>query len=182
MPETPIVIQDQEEEAPVSRQQVAETPHADAAWPAPRETSPAPGSDTPGTLPQPPRQEPPVIPTPIPPSIQAAPNAGQTMIIPRGAAKAATPHFIKSGNGQRFALSADRIFVGRDPGSHIRLESADISNQHAVILRRGDEFLLQDTGSTNGTFINGERIKGRQPLKDGDVVRFGNAELTFHAH
>ena len=103
------------------------------------------------------------------------------MIIPRGGGRSATPQLVAVTGGQRFSLAADRIFVGRDPDSHIHLDSSEISNQHAVILRRGDELLLQDTGSTNGTFLNGERVKGRQPLKDGDIVRFGTIELVFHA-
>ena len=68
--------------------------------------------------------------------------------------------------------------VGRDPGNDLALELFGLSRQHARIDRRADGGLnVTDLGSTNGTFINGERITGTQPLAEDDVLRFGNAEF-----
>jgi hypothetical protein len=54
------------------------------------------------------------------------------------------------------------------------------SRVHAELVCRGGSWLVVDDGmSTNGTFVNGERVQGRRPLRDGDVVRFGNTAARF---
>src|SRR5260370_12444356 len=49
----------------------------------------------------------------------------------------------------------------------------DVSARHASVIRHGDAFVLRDLGSTNGTFVNGQRIAGDVSLKNGDVIAFG---------
>ena len=72
-----------------------------------------------------------------------------------------------------------RIFVGRNPDNEIHLEDRTISGIHAVILRKEKRFLLQDAGSRNGTFLNGQAVQGRVPIREGDTIRFGRVEVTF---
>jgi class 3 adenylate cyclase len=56
-----------------------------------------------------------------------------------------------------------------------------VSSVHAEVLRLGSHWLIGDDGlSRNGTFVNGERIKGRRRLRDGDIVRVGRTTLAFH--
>lgn len=70
--------------------------------------------------------------------------------------------------------------IGRDPANDLAIESFGLSRLHARIDRRNDGGLtVTDLGSTNGTFVNGERITGTQPLAEHDVLRFGNAEFRL---
>jgi pSer/pThr/pTyr-binding forkhead associated (FHA) protein len=70
--------------------------------------------------------------------------------------------------------------VGRDAGSGIRLERDEfVSARHARIEPRTDGLWIDDLGSTNGTFVNGGRVKSGQALRPGDVVRIGETELQL---
>lgn len=70
--------------------------------------------------------------------------------------------------------------VGRGDDNTLCLSESMVSRYHAEIIRIGDDFLLRDHGSTNGTYVNGERVS-EQILTRGDVVRFGKGgpELEF---
>jgi pSer/pThr/pTyr-binding forkhead associated (FHA) protein len=70
--------------------------------------------------------------------------------------------------------------VGRDAGSGIRLERDEfVSARHARIEPRTDGVWINDLGSTNGTFVNGGRVKSGQALRPGDIVRIGETELQL---
>jgi hypothetical protein len=79
------------------------------------------------------------------------------------------------------AERTDRLTVGRDPASDIALAwDAEVSRAHAQLERVGGVWTVVDDGlSTNGTFVNGERVSGRRRLVDGDTVRFGTTTMTF---
>jgi FHA domain len=81
-----------------------------------------------------------------------------------------------------FRPGGRRINVGRVTGNELRLEHASVSKIHAaLVMNREGTLLVADTGSTNGTFINGRRIaygEARQ-IEDGDVVSFGDVEVRF---
>lgn len=129
--------------------------------------------------------------SPIPPT-QAIPSANfsgesdpsapnKTVIFTRlGAKKKPTPYLLRQEDNQRFELVSNRIFIGRSSDNGIHLNNETVSGKHAVIVKREDEILIQDTGSTNGTFLNEEEVKGRQLLKQGDLIRFGKVEMIFH--
>jgi pSer/pThr/pTyr-binding forkhead associated (FHA) protein len=69
--------------------------------------------------------------------------------------------------------------IGRDAGTGIRLDGDEFaSSQHARIEPRQDGVWVEDLGSTNGTFLNGERITAER-LQPGDVVRVGQTELRL---
>jgi adenylate cyclase len=69
--------------------------------------------------------------------------------------------------------------IGRASSASIQLVDRQVSKQHATILQRGSDFLVQDAGSRNGTVVNGERIPGEHVLKVGDEIRLGNSRLLF---
>lgn len=79
-------------------------------------------------------------------------------------------------------LDGARVTIGRDEENWLCLPAPVVSRTHAEVIRLGDDFLLRDHGSTNGSYVNDVRISERL-LVDGDVVRFGKAgpELRFRA-
>jgi hypothetical protein len=61
----------------------------------------------------------------------------------------------------------------------IRLEDPFASSRHARIFREGPVVVIEDLGSTNGTYLNGELVTGPQPLHDGDLIRIGDSEFSY---
>ncbi|MFN2242556.1 MAG: FHA domain-containing protein, partial [Anaerolineae bacterium] len=74
---------------------------------------------------------------------------------------------------------AGTINVGRSADNQIAIQDPTVSRHHAWIKAEGEEFLVFDVGSANGTFVNDERIEEPRRLESGDVVRFGDAEFVF---
>lgn len=80
--------------------------------------------------------------------------------------------------GQVFDIDADLITIGREAGNAIVLDrESTVSRRHAQLVRQNGELMVQDLGSTNGTFVNGQRISGLTPLRVGDTVQFGTASF-----
>jgi hypothetical protein len=82
------------------------------------------------------------------------------------------------------SLPADgRLTVGRDAGCDLVLAAdEEVSRLHAELELVGAHWVLADHGlSRNGTFLNGERLLGERPLRDGDMIRFGATQVRFHA-
>jgi hypothetical protein len=75
--------------------------------------------------------------------------------------------------GAAFLLEGDQITIGRDPTNTITINDAEISRRHARLSYQGGKYVLEDLGSTNGTFVNGQRLAGPRVLKSGEVVSFG---------
>ena len=75
--------------------------------------------------------------------------------------------------GKIYPLEAPEIVIGRDASNIISINDAEISRKHAKLTLQNSTYLLQDLGSTNGTFINGQRITTPQELKPGDSVTLG---------
>jgi len=80
--------------------------------------------------------------------------------------------------GESFPLDGDRMTIGRRPDSDVFLDDVTVSRDHALIVRRGDEFHLDDLGSLNGTYVNRRRIESHH-LADGDELQVGKYKLTF---
>ncbi len=80
-------------------------------------------------------------------------------------------------------MHAMRVFpfrVGRDAGNELVVEARGLSRQHAVITwSPAAQLLLTDLNSTNGTFVNRERLQAPKALQTGDVIHFGNAEFRL---
>jgi hypothetical protein len=84
------------------------------------------------------------------------------------------------------------IYLGRlDPAIDVlpeidltsnNIEEQGVSRRHARILRKGNQVFVEDLGSSNGTFINGERIVPYlpKPIYDGDILQLGNLEIDIH--
>jgi predicted component of type VI protein secretion system len=84
--------------------------------------------------------------------------------------------------GQTFVLDRDSLTLGRDPGNEIAIGDPQVSRQHARITRQGGLTVIEDAGSTNGTFVNGLRLAGPHTLTDGDVISLGDAvTLSYHS-
>jgi pSer/pThr/pTyr-binding forkhead associated (FHA) protein len=69
--------------------------------------------------------------------------------------------------------------MGRGDQAEIRLEDPFASSRHARLSRQGAAIVLEDMGSTNGTYLNEELLSGPQPLHAGDRVRIGDSEFTY---
>ena len=75
--------------------------------------------------------------------------------------------------GAAFTLEGDQLTIGRDATNDIVINDAEISRRHARLTFQGGKYVLEDLGSTNGTFVNGQRLAGPRVLKAGEVVSFG---------
>jgi predicted ATPase len=86
------------------------------------------------------------------------------------------------GRRQVIDLSAPATTVGRQEDSHVRLGwDSEVSRRHAELRPRDDGWLVVDEWSRNGSYLNGERVEGERPLRDGDVLRFGDTIVQFQA-
>jgi sigma-B regulation protein RsbU (phosphoserine phosphatase) len=83
--------------------------------------------------------------------------------------------------GQRFALAGESLLIGRQDDAAIVLESLAVSRHHARILCADGDYLVEDVGSSNGTFVNGRRINGPTPLAEGDELQIGPYVLNLRA-
>jgi FHA domain len=81
-------------------------------------------------------------------------------------------------SGAAYDLS-DGALLGRGDQADIVLEDAFASTRHARLVPQGDVIVLEDLGSTNGTYLNGESLHGAQPLHPGDRIRIGDSEFVF---
>src|SRR3954447_11397221 len=73
----------------------------------------------------------------------------------------------------------DGAVLGRGDQAEIRLEDPFASSRHARLTRQGAVIVVEDLGSTNGTYLNEELLSGPQPLHPGDRVRIGDSEFTY---
>lgn len=74
---------------------------------------------------------------------------------------------------QVYELNKDIITIGRDITNDIVINDPEVSRHHMRLTRGAGGFTLEDLGSTNGTFINGQRLTGAKPLNNGDMVGLG---------
>ena len=81
--------------------------------------------------------------------------------------------------GKKYALNRSSTLIGRSPKTDIQLDEDSISRNHAMIVNEGSRVIARDLGSTNGTYVNGIRIRQNQVLKDGDLVRLGSMNFGF---
>ncbi len=86
-----------------------------------------------------------------------------------------TPPFVN----QRFVLRQGKTTIGRREDNHIVLADGSVSSLHAWIIEDNGRYRVMNILSTNGSFVNDERIT-EVPLEDGDRIRFGGVELQLH--
>ncbi|MCB2210148.1 FHA domain-containing protein [bacterium] len=83
--------------------------------------------------------------------------------------------------GKVFPLEQQEILLGRDLANEIAISDPEVSRRHARFLLQEDNVIIEDLGSTNGTFLNGQRISSPQQLRPGDVITFGeNIVVVFN--
>ncbi|HEX7665085.1 MAG TPA: FHA domain-containing protein, partial [Polyangiaceae bacterium] len=69
--------------------------------------------------------------------------------------------------------------LGRHPNNTIQLLDKIVSKEHCILELRDGQFLLRDLGSLNGTFVNGERVRGEQFLRHGDEISLGSTRARY---
>lgn len=102
-----------------------------------------------------------------PGAVDALPAGSALLVVKRG-----------PNAGSRFLLDADVTTAGRHPESDIFLDDVTVSRRHAEFAREGEEFVVRDVGSLNGTYLNRERID-TAALTGGDEVQIGKYRLVF---
>jgi hypothetical protein len=80
--------------------------------------------------------------------------------------------------GRTYELNAEKTTVGRVEDNAFQIAEPSVSSHHAEIILRGNDVLIKDLNSTNGTFINGEKIT-ESVLKPGQTLKFGQVELRL---
>lgn len=98
-----------------------------------------------------------------------------------GASLPMATFLVRSGSlkGERLTVRVPVVNIGRADYNDLVLPEESVSGTHAKLTRREGVWMLSDLGSTNGTFIDGERLTGDAPLTPGNVVRFGDISLMF---
>jgi hypothetical protein len=125
--------------------------------------------------------------------VDSSDHAVQPMVVPApddGALQGATFRLVVLNSGQAVELDiTNDVLVGREDKSRSVRPDLDlglyggydegVSRRHARILQRDDDYLLEDLGSANGTFVNGKLLSPRQPtvIKNGDEIAFGTLLL-----
>jgi len=88
---------------------------------------------------------------------------------------------VRSGglSGHRLSVKTPVANIGRAEYNDLVVPDPSVSTSHAKLQRREGVWVLVDLDSTNGTFVDGERVKGEAPLAPGAAVRFGDVQLVF---
>jgi hypothetical protein len=88
------------------------------------------------------------------------------------------PQLVVGATGMAYDIGEGAV-LGRGDGAEIRLEDSFASSRHAKLTRQGSVIVIEDLGSTNGTYLNDELLAGPQPLHPGDRIRIGDSEFTY---
>ena len=84
--------------------------------------------------------------------------------------------------GKTYELSQDEITIGRDIANNIVVNDAEVSRRHARLRLQAGNYILEDLGSTNGSFVNGQRLMGPHALRPGEQIMFGDhVSFSFEA-
>lgn len=82
-------------------------------------------------------------------------------------------------DGQRYSLNAGSIILGRSSEADILVDDTGVSRKHLEIRTQGGSTRAIDLGSTNGSFVNGQRVQGEADLSDGSIITMGRTRMTF---
>jgi len=113
--------------------------------------------------------------------VPAAPAASGASAASRPSVGALASFLVRGGSlkGQRLSVKTPVVNIGRADYNDLVLPDESVSTTHAKLQRREGVWVLVDLDSTNGTFIDGDQIKGEAPLAPGSAVRFGEVSLVF---
>jgi len=81
--------------------------------------------------------------------------------------------------GKSYELKADKNTIGRLDDNTFQITEASVSSHHCEVFLRGKDVVVKDLNSTNGTFINGERVSAEATLKAGQILRLGSIEMRL---
>jgi pSer/pThr/pTyr-binding forkhead associated (FHA) protein len=81
--------------------------------------------------------------------------------------------------GRAYDLKVEKTTIGRVEDNTFQIPEPSVSSHHCEVLMRGDDILVRDLNSTNGTFINGEKVATESPLKLGQILRLGQIEMRL---
>ena len=76
-------------------------------------------------------------------------------------------------------IARNQFKLGREPDNDLKIADNKVSRHHALIERQNDRFYIRDLASTNGTFVDGQRVKGDRLLLNGDKIYIGGNVLIF---
>ena len=82
-------------------------------------------------------------------------------------------------NPQVVQLIKDCTVVGRSAQTDVPLADDNCSRQHFQVRKWAGKFIVEDLQSKNGTFVNGAKLVGEQPLRDGDLIAVGDSQIVF---
>ena len=88
--------------------------------------------------------------------------------------------FLTDPNGHEHRLPPLTATIGRAVECDVVIASKSVSREHTRIRRDGRRWFVDDLGSTNGTYLNGERVVASLPMMDGDSLKVGDVEFSFH--
>lgn len=75
--------------------------------------------------------------------------------------------------GKTFPLEGDVLTIGREASNAIAINDAEVSRKHTQLVFQGGKYIITDLGSTNGTFVNGQRLTGQHVLQPGEIISLG---------
>ena len=82
--------------------------------------------------------------------------------------------------GKTFALTVPELTIGREVSNNIVINDVEVSRKHARLVMQAGGYVLEDLGSTNGTFVNGQRLMGPHILRSGELIMLGeNVGLVY---
>ncbi len=124
-----------------------------------------------------------------PPVLAPSRDSGHTMIFssaerlkePLAARAAQRNRVLAVVEGKRMPIGPTGAVIGRSRDCDIVMTSTDVSRRHAEILATGDGWAIHDLGSTNGVRVNGQRVRGTEPIHAGDTIELGAARLIIEA-
>ena len=148
--------------------------YADTAAAPPANPQPGPAANVPSAAP------PPHPPTP-PKGERLRETVHGVSAAPRPSGAPLASFLVRGGalKGQRLRVKTPVVNIGRADYNDLVLPDESVSTTHAKLQRREGVWILVDLDSTNGTFIDGDQIKGEAPLAPGATVRFGDVSLVF---
>jgi FHA domain len=83
-------------------------------------------------------------------------------------------------DGKEYAVPDEGVTIGRDASADIVVAQTSVSRRHAQVIASGSGYVVNDL-STNGIYVNGEKVNASQPLSRADVIRVGTEEFRFYA-
>src|SRR5699024_11467205 len=113
---------------------------------------------------------------------------GEAVILPinnkKRGVKTAVLFFFNTASGKyswkrKELMRQQELLIGRDSRCDVVLDHVSVSKRHAGIIPAADGFYVVDHNSTNGTFVNGQRVLGRRKLKEKDILRIVDTRLIY---